>query len=297
MHRKIARLRESVIAVRQTLLAKRHGKTPVGGDGRQLKVAERLLDEADTAIQRAAARQRDWSADEAALVEIILQDAAKAVVESARKASGKDHKPVAQAIQESLVEVGQMARDVVTGLQKTLSRTLEALEKTSPLAKAEMAVIRNAPLPGLPVIDISPLSAKCDLSIPGWATLVPRIAHWKARSMLDTQLADQLRQSVRLYNAQVRAWLKTSIRSLVEPYQSQAEVFREQLRRMTTGAESDSAADTADLVRNLRELERAGSAEGVTATGEEASHQPSTDGAEASKRHNRGTAAATSNPQ
>jgi Fe2+ transport system protein B len=128
---------------------------------------------------------------DAALLEIILQDAAKAVVESARNASGKDHKPVAQVIQESLVQVGQTAREFVTGLRKTLCRVLEALEKVVPLVKA----------------------------------------------------------------------------------------------------------DTADLVRDLRELERAGSAAGGTAAGEEASHRPSTDGEEASKRHNRGTTATASNPQ
>ena len=64
LRRKIARLRESVMAVLQTLLAKRHGRAPVDGDGRQLKAVERLLDEADAAIQQAETRHRDWSGDE-----------------------------------------------------------------------------------------------------------------------------------------------------------------------------------------------------------------------------------------
>jgi len=297
LHRKIARLRESVMAVLQTMLAKRHGKTPVGGDGRQLKAMERLLDEADAAIQHAQTRQRDWSADETALVEIILQDAAKAVVESARMASGKDYQPVAQVIQESLIQVGQMARDVVAGLQKTLSRTLEALEKTSPLAKADTAAIRNAPLGGLPVIDLAPLSGKCKCSIPGWATLVSKMAYWMARRVVDTELADQLRQSVRLYNAQLRAWLKTSIRSVVEPYQSQAEVFREQLRRMTTGAEAGTATDVADLIRDLKELERVGPAEINMAVGEEVSAPTPADGKGGVKPSSRGATATASNSQ
>jgi len=296
LHRKIARLRESVTAVLRTLLAKRQGKAPVGGDGRQLKAVERLLDEADASIQRAQTRQREWSADGAALVEIILQDAAKAVVECARKPRGEDHKPVAQVIQESLVQVGQMAREVVTELQKTLSRVLEALEKTSPLANADTAAIRSAALGGLPMIDFSPLSAKSNCSIPGWATLVPKMAHWMARRVVDTELADQLRQSVRLYNAQVRAWLKTSIRSVVEPYQSQAEVFREQLRRMTTGAEAGTTTDAADMIRDLKELQRAGTTESTPA-GEEASHPPSADGEGASKRSPHGTTATASTPK
>ena len=282
LRRKIARLRESVMAVLQTLLAKRHGRAPESGNGRQWKAVERLLDEADIAIEQAETRRQDWSADEAAIVGIILQDAAKALVESARKANGKDHKPLIQVIQESLVQVGQMAREVVTGLQKTLSRVLEALEKTAPVANADTAAIRNAPLGGLPAIDLSPLSAQCKCSIPGWAALVPKMAHWMARRTMDAQLADPLRQSVRLYNAQLRAWLKTSISSVVKPYESQAEVFREQLRRMTTGAEPNTATDAADLIRDLKALEQTGTAESNTAAGEEASHPPSANGEGAS---------------
>ena len=105
-----------------------------------------------------------------------------------------------QVIHGSLVQIGQMAREVVTGLQKTLSRVLEVLEKTAPLAKADTAAIRNAPLGGLPVIDISPLSGKCNCSILGWATFVPKLAPWMVRRAVDAQLADQLRQSVRLHN-------------------------------------------------------------------------------------------------
>ena len=282
LRRKIARLRESVMAVLQTLLAKRHGRAPVDGDGRQLKAVERLLDEADAAIQQAETRHRDWSGDEAALVEIILQDVAKTLVESARKTSGTGHRPLMQVIHGSLVQIGQMAREVVTGLQKTLSRVLEVLEKTAPLAKADTAAIRNAPLGGLPVIDISPLSGKCNCSILGWATFVPKLAPWMARRAVDAQLADQLRQSVRLHNAQLRAWLKTSISLVVEPYQSQAEVFREQLRRMSTDAEPNTATDMADLIRDLNELEQAGIGESAFA-GEVHSHPPSPDGEGASK--------------
>lgn len=289
LHRKIARLRESVTAVLQTLLAKRQGKVPAAVDSRQLQAVERLLDDADAAIQHAQMRQRDWSADESALVEILLQDAAKAVVESARKANRQCHKPVAQVIQESLVQLGQMAQEEVTGLQKTLSRTLEALEKAAPLAKPDTAAIRNVPLGGLPVIDLAPLSAKCHCSIPGWATWVPKMARWMARRSVDTQLADPLRQSVRLYNAQLRAWLEASISSAVEPYQSQAEVFREQLRRMTTGVEPQAAADMADLIRDLEELEQAGIGEGDTAVGGTASrHAPAgSEGISKRSRHDR----------
>ncbi len=195
-------------------------------------------------------------------------------------------------IQESLVQIGQMAREVVTGLQKTLSRVLDVLEKTAPLlVKPDTAVIHNASLGGLPVMDLSSLSANCNCSIPGWAAWVSRLARWTARRAVDAQLADQLRQLVRSYNGQLRAWLKTSISSVVEPYQSQAEVFREQVRRMTTGAET--AADAADLIRDLKELEQAATGESTVAD-EMASRPPSADGEGAPKPSLRGR---TTTPQ
>ncbi len=293
LQRKTALLRESMMAVLQTMLAKRQEKTPVGNDSLPLKAAERLLNEADAAIQRAQARQQQWTEDETGLVESILQVAAKAVVESAHKGSGQDFGPVARAVQERLFQVDQTAKEIVTGLQETLSRALEAFQKTAPLAMADTAAIRDVPLSGLPALDLSPLSANCKLSIPAWIASAPAIALWMARRSVDAQVADQLRQSVRLHNAQLRAWLKASVSSVVAPYQSQAEVFREQLRRMTSGAEPDAAADTADLIRDLRELVHTGVAEGDPAASEEGVHSPIVKGEGVATRSPRGAPAAS----
>ena len=164
-----------------------------------------------------------------------------------------------------------------------MSRCLEALEKTSPLAEADASAIRNVPLAGLPVIDLSSFSEEWNYSIPGWVTFVPKVAHWKARRVVDTKLADQLWHAVRLYNVQLRAWLKTSIRSVAEPYELQAEVFREQLRRLTTGAESNAATDAADLIDDLKELEQVGATDNAAA-GEEALHRLSADGEGAAQK-------------
>ncbi len=258
LHRKIARLRESVIAVLQTLLAKRQGTARVSRDGQELKTAERLLDEADAAIERAESRRRDWLADEPALVEIILQDAAKALAESSGGGDGDGRGPVARMAQQSFVQIGQMAREVVAGLQQTLARTLDTLARTAPLAATDAAAVRNVVYSGLPVVDLAPVLAQCDCAIPGWARVLPAVAGPVARRMLEKRLAVPLAEYVRLYNAQLQAWLKDSMAQVVAPYQSQAEVFREQLRRMThPGVESDAATDAAELSRDLQELEQA----------------------------------------
>ena len=155
-----------------------------------------------------------------------------------------------------------MAREAIINLQRTLIRILESLAKTAPLAATDSTSIRNAALAGLPTVDLAPLLANCDCTIPRWALVVPGTAPWMARRTLENRLAAQLEQYVKLYNTQIQAWLRESIAQLVGPYRSQSEVFREQLRRMTTlEAESGETADTAQLVADLRELEDAGAEE------------------------------------
>ncbi len=292
LHRKIARLRQSVLAVLRTLLAKRQGKVFAGGDARGLQTVARLLGEADAAIQRALECQRDWPADEAALADVLLQQAAQLLVQAARNPRGNQAEPVVPAIREWLVQAGQRAREVVTQLQSTLSRVLEAMEAAIPLARTDAAAVRNAPLDRLPGVDLSPLSAGSGCSIPGWATLVPPLASWLARRAVERHWGEHVRQFVRLQNAQLHAWLKKAISAVAEPYQSQAEVFREQWRRMTTGAEPSAPADTEELIRDLEELERADTAETQPAADAPGRHVPFADGQHAAGQAGRSTTSA-----
>jgi GTP-binding protein EngB required for normal cell division len=259
LHRKIARLRQSVIAVLQTLLAKRCGTAPVRGDGQQLKTTERLLDQADAAIQQAEARRRDWSCDRAALLEVILEDAAKSIMGTGHKGDDGFSGTVAQVVERAFVQMGQTAREVVAGLQQTFVGTLELLEKTAPLATVDTAVVRNVACGGLPTVDLTPLLANCPCTASRWALMVPWMRQRAARRTVKERLAAPLEHYVRLYNAQLQSWFRDSIARVVEPYLSQAEVFREQLRRMTA-SETGSVAegDTAELIRHLQELEQAG---------------------------------------
>ena len=171
LHRKIAGLRESVIAVLKTLLAKRRGIYPRSYDGAELRMMERLLDDADAAIERAETRRREWSADATAMLAVILQDAAKALVESSRQGNSAGSSPVAQVVQQTFVQIGQMAREVIVNLQRTLIRILESLAKAAPLAAADTSSIRNAALAGLPAVDLAPLLPNCDCTIPRWRSL------------------------------------------------------------------------------------------------------------------------------
>src|SRR5205807_402577 len=125
-----AHLRESVIATLETLLA-RQGSGAAGHTGPPLdgKTVGRLLNEADEAVRQGQARCREWGADRPSLVEIALDDAAQAVVSGDR--AGASEAPFA-AVQRVLLQRGQMAHGVLTGLQQDLARTLDGLQRVAP---------------------------------------------------------------------------------------------------------------------------------------------------------------------
>jgi GTP-binding protein EngB required for normal cell division len=252
LRRKIAHVRESVIAVLQTILARQQGRRPEGR-GADLAGARRLLDGAEEVIRQARLRCENWDADESALVEIILEDAAKAV---AGGPPGAGEGPVVPATRRVLFDRGRMARELLGWVQQELARTLQALGDQAPLAHADPAAVRDLALGELPIPDPSPLRASGRLSRPWWGSLLSRVAVWSARRSLEKRLGLPLRQLVRVYDRQVRAWLKSCIAQLVQAYESQAEVFREQARRAAgMPAAAGAPADVGDLLADLRELQ------------------------------------------
>ncbi len=269
MHRKIVHLRESVGAVLQTILANRRGEMPAAraeGDG---KAARQYLDEADDAIRRARARCQDWTSDESALLEIILRDAAQAAVvainEPGASTTGAGD-AVLRVVQRMLTERSQRACELVTGLQQTLSGTLAAVLRTAPLADAEPAALRELVFGGLPPVDVSSLRSQCHWERPWWARLLSGLAVHSVRQTLRKQIEPSLREHVDFYDHQLRAWVKGCLSQLVGLYETQAEVFREQVRRLTAEVDSSGAdGDVSCLEADLIELKRTESAEAETA--------------------------------
>jgi GTP-binding protein EngB required for normal cell division len=256
LRRKIAHLRESVVAVLETLLARQHGGIPDSSVATDVRVARGLLDAADVTVREAEERLRNWTADEPILVELILRDAARAA--TARTADAKEltENRIVRVVQEVLTERSREAHQFVRELQQTFGRTLEALRQTAPLADADPGAIYDLVFGGLPAPDSSCLRASCRNSRPWWAALCPPVAAWAARRTLEKELAPALREYVAIYDRQLYAWLKACVGQLIEHYESQAEVFREQLRRITfEGNGPDTAADLGQLSADLRELQ------------------------------------------
>jgi GTP-binding protein EngB required for normal cell division len=265
LRRKAAVLRESVVAVLKTLLAKAQGTQADGRAGVDVPAARRLLDEAAAAVRQIKARCLSWPEDDPALVEIILQDAARAATAAP---DNRPADPFVSAAQQVLAERGRIAQGLVQGFQQTLARTLELLHQAAPLARADVAALRDLALGGVPVLDLAPLQGKCPCRRPWWASLWPRAAVWATRGSLHRKAGAALRDFVDLYDRQLRAWMGGCVGQLIDLYESQAEVFREQLRRLTRDAAGAAApGEVRDLLADLRELEQSEAAEQETAAG------------------------------
>ncbi len=263
LRRKIAHLRESVIAVLETLLARQNGAPANGRPGANIETARHLLDGADTAVRQAKSRLLEWMADEAALSEVVLHDGSQAAADAAKsngsRQSGED--AVFRVIQDVLSQRGGMALQFVRELQQTLGDTLDGLRRTAPLVSADPAAVRDLTFSGLPAPDLSPLRAKCLAPVAWWAAPFRPIATRAARRLLERHLAPSLREYVRLYDHQLHAWLKGSVAQLVELYEGQAEVFREQARRLAGSGDGSGSDDRVqELHADLRELRHDASA-------------------------------------
>lgn len=252
--RKTFRLRESIRAVLETMLAKRQGEPRTGKEAGDPDTARRLMDEADAAIAHAERRCREWSDHNAALVAAILGDAARRLVQQAGTPAGHVRDALPGAVQGFLGQAAQTAQMAVQGLQATLQRVLESLQQATPLAATDVEPIRSFTRRGLPNIEPPPVPATVRVSPPFWSRFLPQTAVRTTQQRLRQQCEDIVAEHVQLHHAHVRAWLKDSVRELTERYQSQAEVLREQLRRLARPAAAGNAGAEADELR--RDLER-----------------------------------------
>jgi len=256
--RKTIQLQESVIAVLETMLARRQGRGQPGADAFDMATARRRLEEADAAIAEAEHQCRCWTDGHAALVETILQETACRVVKPPLAANHGTPHAVARVLDRVLVAAGQRASQTVTRLQQTLGRALQTLQEAAPLASVDVQAVRNFECRGLPGLELPPALANARVGVPWWARPIPPLAVYAVRQEVREEFGAAIQEQVQLYDSQLRAWLSDTLRQLVERYQSQAEVLREQLRRLarpvspgSTGAELD------ELRRDLEELQAA----------------------------------------
>lgn len=258
LQRKIAHLRESVGAVLETMRARGQGAAG-GSPTSNVGEASQLLDRLDAEVEKARQRSRNWTEDDAALAKQTFAAAAAALVRPAEPGKTPVEAPVLSAFLDVFQQRGRVAYDLVTGLRQTLSQGLEELRRLAPLVEADSAAVRDWPAGGLPVFDLSPLQEQARrCAAPRWARLSRRAAAWRTRRNLEAALGPALAEQISLYDRQVRAWLRDSIKELADIYDSQAEVYRQQTRRLAApAAETPDTTDAQRLAADVQLLKEA----------------------------------------
>jgi GTP-binding protein EngB required for normal cell division len=258
LRRKIAHLRESVVASLETL---RERSQSGAWDGRARMDARGIrttLEEADEAIRGAELRARDWTDDEAAVLEIVINDAAREVVSPRAGPAAVPGAPVVTAAQHDLAERGQRAFGLLGGLKDTLVRALQSLQELAPLLEADAPALREFTFRGLPAPNLAPLKEQLHVSRPWWGPRFPRLSIRAVRRRPADRLAGVLGEQVKLYDRQVQAWLKNSLAELVELYEAQADVFRALAEApAVAGGAAHMGTGADDLEADIQELRRA----------------------------------------
>jgi GTP-binding protein EngB required for normal cell division len=246
LRRKITHLRASVAAVLGTL--RQRGRGTLADRRSAAATALWLLDEADEAIRQARQRCRDWTHELPRLGQDIIAEASGAVLGGAATDD-----PVAGVVRDTMTRRGQTARALMMDLQQTLIETLESLRPMLPLAGSDNAAVRDFVCRGLPPVEVRLPSDLADRVRPWWSALLPRAARWRARRLLRQELQSFLNGELGVYERQVQAWLRNSLAQLIGQYEAQAEVLREQARRLTD-AGGDALPDEHALEADLRAL-------------------------------------------
>jgi hypothetical protein len=149
------------------------------------------------------------------------------------------------------------AHEVVAGLRDVVATTIESLRRVSPLADADVKSVRDFHAEGLPAPNIDLLRDKPIGRQPWWAGIVPPLAARLIDRSDHRKFGSEIREAVRFHDRQVRSWLSANIARLVELYESQASVFREQIRRLAAeSANGGVMGAQAELEADLRALRR-----------------------------------------
>jgi GTP-binding protein EngB required for normal cell division len=251
LRRKIAHVRESVIATLENLASKDSlSRDREGAEASTAPSRSRLgslLEEAEESIRTARKRCRDWTADEPSLFQNVFARAAQALVSSANR--GEDA-AVSGAAKEILEQRGQTARRLVLDLQQYLGSTLESLRQADSAVQADISAIRDITFVGLPPPEIPPVDGATDIGPPWWTALLPNLAVRSTQRRLDEALGPTLREQVGLRDRQIHAWLKQSLATLIESYENQAEIFRARVQRVNEPAE-----DASGVIEDLQSLQ------------------------------------------
>jgi hypothetical protein len=250
----MAHLRESVVAVLETLLARQKdsaaGKTAKADPDK----ARGLLEQADSAIRQARSRCLDWTLEEPALLEIIYNDAAQAI--SAKPPSPNGDTPVIPIIHKVISERGHMGLKLITDLQGKLVTPLEVIGQEMPLVQIDVPSVKNLVFRGMPSVDVVAAGIDAQVKRPWYATFSRSFAEWQIKQNLHKKLGRALQEKVEHADRQLLAWIKGCLDQLVGAYEDQADIVPQQVMRLANGGDQETlpSDEVEQLEADLREL-------------------------------------------
>jgi GTP-binding protein EngB required for normal cell division len=246
---KIADLRDAVIAVLEALRGRRHGPA----DEQNLAEIGEQLESADAAIRAARSSAWRWTDRDGVLVDAAIDEAARTMVHGAPVA-----KPVSDALQSVLAERSQSALRSVQSLQRKLGSTIERLRATPLGTGLDPSAVTGLVISGLPDVDLSQFNSNGEAPRSWWSGLAPNLAERTVNRSIRKRFGPSISHHVMQYDRQLRLWLGQAIEQLVDAYEAQAGVVREQLRRARVGDSASSPGNGKSRIDSaIRELRSA----------------------------------------
>ena len=256
LRRKIASVRESIAVTLETLNSRGQG----GPRSSLIDPSEirRLLDGADGAVRNAWERWQCLLTDRESLMGEILGAAAEVVITARGRSPGASNGWLANSVGDILGRRARAVHELVTRLRDELGKVLDGLRRFAPMTDAEVVSVREMKFDGLPLPDLEAFRFGWDGVCPWWTRLFP----WSAGSVVENRIWGRfgraIHDTVESYDRRLQTWSKATIEGLVEGFELQATLFREQVRRLGAGTLDDSEAghEADELEADLRELRR-----------------------------------------
>jgi GTPase Era involved in 16S rRNA processing len=231
IRRKIAVLREGIAAALEERLAELRGREQHATLPVDPEAAQQVLQSADESARETDEILRRWSRGRADLAGMAIRAAASAVIAAPGGASAHEH--ALRAIQQVLIERGQVARSLIARLSARLDDALTALNRGAAEVESESdgpehgrQVIGSLPLP-----DVSTLGSDWSPIRPWWADACRPLALRLAEHAIDKRAGAAISDVVGAYDRALEQWARLAYTRLVARFENHVEDVRDRLRR------------------------------------------------------------------
>lgn len=244
IRRKISAVRESVVAVLQTTLARRRGAMPEQAATDAGAAKGRLL-EADRAILQVNERIVLWREENRSRLEAAIK---RVACLASGGPGGTGPCSLSDAVERTLLERAGEVHGTLLWLRDVLGAALRGS------GRDDGSLTPNV-LGGLPAPDTSGLISLGDERLPAWARLLQRLSGTLGTREIVRLFRPRIEEVVERYEIQLDAWSRRSLVELSARYEEEAEALREQARRLQARVSEGPPAEIEELERDIRDLQ------------------------------------------